>query len=283
MCAVLGYAAFAYGQATPQVTEEIEQPKATTAEATIPAAVSSRAAETLLRKRVDTIDWTDKTFEDVLDWLRDNGEGRVNIVPKWGPLGVENVNRETTVTLQLNNTTVADVLNEALEQLSEDGEIRYRGIDNKLTISTRQDFERKLYVRVYNATDLLFRVPDFGRGAPIIDLQRSAGRGGGGAGGGGGGGQSIFGGAGGGQSGNEDNESGQQAEQEIEQRLTKLRELIQRTIAPETWDLTGIQGASTQAAAAGGRGRIEIYSRSLVISNTIEVHEAIAGAFSFGQ
>ncbi|MEK7757912.1 MAG: hypothetical protein AAB385_11940, partial [Planctomycetota bacterium] len=96
-----------------------------------------------------------------------------------------------------------------------------------------------------------------------------------------GGGQSVFGGAGGGQTGNQDNESGQQAEQLLEQRLTKLKELIQRTIAPETWDLTGQQGGATQAAGAGGRGRIEVYSRSLVISNTIEVHEAIAGAFSF--
>jgi hypothetical protein len=30
-----------------------------------------------------------------------------------------------------------------------------------------------------------------------------------------------------------------------------------------------------------GVGRIEVYGRSLVISNTIEVHEMIAGTFSF--
>lgn len=279
-CVVLGYVALASGQQPPRPADETEQTKATTSEATIPAPPSSRAAESLLRKRVEAVDWTDKTFEEVLDWLRDSGDDRVNIVPKWGPLGVENVNRESLVTLQLNNTTVADVLIEALDQLSEDGEIRYRGIDNKLTISTRQDFERKHHVRIYNATDLLFRIPDFGQGAPIIDLQRTARGGGGGSGGGGGGGQSVFGGgSGGGQSGSQDNESGQQAEQLIEQRLTKLKELIQRTIAPETWDLTGTQGTSAQAA--GGRGRIEVYSRSLVISNTIEVHEEIAGAFSF--
>ena len=56
-CMVLGYAAFAYGQATPQATDEIEQPKAATAEATIPAAVSSRAAETLLRKARSIQSW----------------------------------------------------------------------------------------------------------------------------------------------------------------------------------------------------------------------------------
>ncbi len=280
-CAVLGFVAVAWGQQTPKLAEETEQSTVTTSESAIPVPPSSRATESLLRKRVEAIDWTDKTFEEVLDWLRDSGDGRVNIVPKWGPLGVENVNRESLVTLQLNNTTVADVLNETLDQLSEDGEIRFRGIDNKLTISTRQDFERKFYVRIYNATDLLFRIPDFGQQAPIIDLQKSAGGRGGGGGGGGSGGQSVFGGGSGGQSGNQDNESGQQAEQQIEQRLTKLKELIQRTIAPETWDLTGTQGSSAlPPGGAGGRGRIEVYGRSLVISNTIEVHEEIAGAFS---
>ncbi len=276
---VLAYASLAAAQTAPQVVEETEQTK-TTAEATMPASASSRASESLLRKRVDSIDWTDKTFEEVLDWLRDQGENRVNIVPKWGPLGVENVNRESPVSLQLNNTTVADVLNEALEQLSEDGEIRYRGIANKLTLSTRQDFERNFETRVYDATDLLFRVPDFGQSAPVIDLQKTNSSGG--RGGGGGGGQSVFGGGSGGSQSGQDNESGQQAEQLIEQRLMRLRELIQRTIAPETWDVTGTGGSSPPQTSTG-RGRIEIYGRSLVVRNTIEVHEAIAGAFSFGE
>lgn len=285
-CLVLGYSTYALGQQPPQAADDADQPKATTttSEGTIPAAVSSRAVETLLRKRVDAIDWRDKPFEDVLAWLRDNGEGRVNILPKWGPLGVENVKGDSLITLQLNNTTVADVLNEALDQLSEkdaESQLRYRGIGNKLTISTRQDFERRLYVRIYDATDILFRVPDFGRSAPVIDLQKSSQ--GGGAGGGGSSGQSVFGGAGGGASGNQESGSGQQAEQENETRLKKLKDLIQTTIARESWDLTGTQGATAAGAATGGRGRIEIFNSTLVISNTIEVHEMIAGAFSFGD
>jgi len=234
---------------------------------------SSSSALSLLRKRVDAVNWTDKPFEEVLDWLRDIGEGRVNIVPKWKPLNAEGVTPESPlVTLKLNNTTVAEVLNETLDQLSEDGEIRYRGIDNKLTISTRADFERKHYLRVYNITNLIFRVPDFGQGAPAIDLNKTKGSGGGG--GGGGGGQSVFGGgSGGGQAGGQNIET----EQTIKQRLVEIKQLIERTIAPETWDLTGA-GSASQAAGAG-RGRIEVYERSLVISNTIEVHEEIAGLF----
>ncbi len=263
---------------------EADRANGTTEAAPIPARVSARAAEELLRKRVDSIDWIDKPFEEVIEWLRENGENRVNIVPRWGPLGVENVNRESLVTLQLNNTNVADVLNETLDQLSEDGEIRYRGIENKLTLSTRQDFERKMYTKTYDVTDMMFRVPDFGRGAPQIDLQRAGQQSGGGSGGGGGSGQGAFSGQGGGQQ-DDEQQSGQQGEQEMEMRLGKLRDLIQSSIAPESWDTTNQQGrgGAGQTTGGGGRGRIEIFNRALVVTNTIEVHEMIAGQFRFGS
>ncbi len=275
---VLGFASIAWGQQATRSAYDFEQRVATTSEATMSPSATSRAAESLLRMRVESVNWIDKPFEDVIEWLRDLGEGRVNVVPKWNALDVESVTRDNTVTLQLNNTTVAEVLNETLEQLTGNNELTYRGIENKLTISTHLDFDRKLEMRVYDATDLLFRVPDFGQGAPVIDLQKTNSGGGGGGGGGGGSGQSVFGGgSGGGATSQQDNESGQQADQLNEQRLTKLKEAIQRTIAPDSWDRSGTQGAGAQST--GGRGRIEVYRKSLIISNTIEVHEMIAGAF----
>lgn len=234
---------------------------------------SREATAELLRQRVASVDWKEATFEEVLDWFRDQGEGRVNIVPKWAPLGIESVTRDNTISLQLNNTTVADVLNEVLDQLSEDGQIQYRGIGNKLTISTKQDFGRNMYVRVYDVTDMLFQVENFGEDAPLIDLQ-NAGRSGGG---GGGSGQSVFQGS---SSGSSRGESTDQLEQENEERLTKLRQLIEQTIAPESWDLTGSEGTTT---SGGGRGRIRVMNNSLIVLNTIEVHEMIAGAFVFGK
>ena len=243
-------------------------------------AVGTReAAADLLRRRVNSVDWTDATFEEVLDWLRDQGEGRVNLVAKWGPLGIESVNRDTLVNLKLNSTTVADVLNEVLDQISEDGQIQYRGIGNKLSISTKQDFERKMYVRVYDATDMLFEVPNFGQNAPLIDLQ-NAGRSSGG-GGGGGGGQSVFQGSGG-SGGSERGQTSEQEEQRNRLKLTEIRQVIEQTIAPETWDLTGSQGAGA-GNTGGGRGRIRVLNTSLIVLNTIEVQEMIAGEFSLGE
>jgi hypothetical protein len=135
-----------------------------------------------------------------------------------------------------------------------------------------------MHTKVYDCTDILFRVYNFGEDAPLIDLQQ-AGQGGGG--GGGGGGQSVFQGAG----GQTQQVSTEQAEQELEERLTALRELIEQTVAPETWDLSdarGTPGGGGPGAAGGGRGRIRIYNSSLVITNTIEVHEMIGGRFEIG-
>lgn len=227
---------------------------------------SSQAALRLLRTPVDKVEWLDSPMEEVVDWLRDKGEGRVNVIPRWGQLNVEGVDRDTLVTLQINNTTVAQVLNEVLEHISPDGEVRYQAMGNTLRISTKADFDRKMFLKVYDVTDILFIVPNFGRTAPNIDLQRTNT---GGGGGGGGGGQSVFqGGSGGSQE-----ESGQQTEQEFEKKLQDLRKIIEETVEPNSWD----------TATTGGRGRIRVFNRSLIVYNTIEVHEKIAGRFFLGE
>ena len=224
---------------------------------------SSNSAIRLLRKSVESVDWLDTPFEEVISWLKDESEGRVNIVPRWGQLSVESVDRDTLVSLQLNNGTVAEVLIETLEHIAPGGELRFRAVGNNLKISTRTDFDRKMYVRVYDVTDILTKVPDFGQTAPNIDLQQQTG------GGGGGGGQSVF--QGGSQGGQE--ATGEQAEQELEERLGELRDLIQAAIEPTTW----------ATATTGGQGTIQIFNRMLIVRNTIEVHEAIGGYFTLGE
>lgn len=234
----------------------------TVASATVRPTMNTALA--LLRTQVEDVNWLDTPFEDVVDWLKGEGEGQVNVVPRWAALSVESIDRESLVTLQLNNTTVAEVLNEVMRQLSDDAQLRYRGMGNTLRISTKSDFDRKMYVRVYDVTDILFRVPDFGEEAPLIDLQQ-AGRGSGGGGGGGGGGQSVFqGSSSGAQTG------GEQDEDELEERLEELRVVIEEVIEPDSWDTLN-----------GGPGRIRIFNLSLIVYNTIEVHELIAGHFSF--
>ncbi|MFQ5413138.1 MAG: hypothetical protein ACE5E6_01640 [Phycisphaerae bacterium] len=221
----------------------------------------------VLRKRVD-VDWDEIPFDEMLDWLRE--QGNINVIARWNALGVEAVDRESPITLGLRNETVATVLNEALDQLSETGAVKYRAVGGTIRISTEQDFNRKLYVRVYDATDLLMRMPNFQETAPQIDIsgRSSAGAGGGGGGGGGGG-------RGGANQGSifSNTQTQQQQEEEdddeLDDRLEELAKIIMETIAVESW------------IDSGGRGTIKWFNRSLIVSNTIEVHEQIAGPFSF--
>ena len=137
----------------------------------------------LLDKRVEKIDWVDTPFEEVIAWIRAEGDERINVIPRWNVLSDESVDRDTLVNLQLTDSTVAEILNETIEQLSESSEIGYRAHSNRITISTKADFGRKLELVVYDASDILFRVEDMGQEAPQIDLQQTSGGGGSGGGG----------------------------------------------------------------------------------------------------
>ncbi|MBI4716824.1 MAG: hypothetical protein HY763_03390 [Planctomycetes bacterium] len=269
----VGVLAASYGWALAQTEgkgEDAKREPSASSRAVRPRVASENTAAELLRKRVDKVDWTDITFDEVITWLRDQAEDRVNVLPRWRVLSGEGVDAEKTVTLQLRNSTVADVLNEVMDQLAEEGRVTYHAMEDKLQISARADFDRKLYERVYVVTDVVFQVPDFGRSAPTIDLQQ-AGRNSG-SGGGGGSSQSVFGGSGGGSS----QQDLEEEEDEVKERLEALRRTIMRTVAPETWG-----GEGADAGTQSGPGRIELFNnRALVVYNTIEVHEMIIGYFT---
>lgn len=258
--AVLGLSTSAMGQSSGTLSSRVARAAAQHAARTRKPAMPVRR---LLRKHVDKVDWVEVTFEEVLEWLRGMADDNVNIVPRWPALNAVGVDTDSPVTLKLKDITVAEVLNEVMGLLSEDDQLLYRGERNVLRISSKDDFDRKLEVKVYDLTDILFYIPDMGRSAPLVDLQ-AASRAGGSGGGGGGGGRGVFRGGSSGQS-----EELEQDQSELEERLEKLRDIIYQVIEPESW----IEG--------GGTGTIEIYSgRSLIVRNTIEVHEQLGGAFA---
>lgn len=230
-------------------------------------------AASLLRKRVDSVDWEDVTFEEVIDWLTDQGDNQVNILPRWTALGVESVDNESLVTLKLRNSLVATILDEAIDQLSEDGQVTYQGYGNILKLSTKSDFGRKLEVRTYQILDLIFQAPDMGQSFPAVDLDQASRSGGGG---GGGSGQSIFG--GGGSSSSEDLE---EEESEVEERVIELITVIATSIEPASWG--PITGLNAVLPGTGLGSITQFNDRQLVIRNTASVHEKIAGFFVRGK
>lgn len=259
----LGCSVSAWGQTFTAKSGKAGDSRVSTGDLPMRARLGSNAARTVLRKPVDEVDWDERTFEEVIDWLKGLTDNKVNIVPRWGPLSIIGVDRDTPVTLQLRNITVAEILDEALDQLSEEGELTYHAVGNTLKFSSKPDFDRKLYRRVYEVTDILFQAPDFARSAPTIDLEQAARAGG--RSGGGGGGQSPFSGGGGGSS----SEDLEQEESEVEERIEDLRTLIMDVVLPETWE------------DAGGPGRIRIFdNRYLIVLATVEVHEQLGGYFT---
>ena len=231
--------------------------------AKVRASLATGSAKSLLRMRVAEVDWDEVALEDVVEWLREKSEDKVNILFRWNALQLEGVDRDTIITLRVRRQTVGGILSEVVDQMSPDGRVTFHGIENSLIVSTKQDLNRKLYLRVYEVTDILFHVPDFGRSAPVVDLKAAARAGKGGS------GQSIFSGS---QSSSEDLE---EEEQEVEERIESLRSLVRATVSPDSWSLDG---------DGSGEGTIQLYdNRFLIVRNTMEVHEQLVGYFSLEE
>lgn len=262
LCLVLGTGRLMAQSETETEATTVTVTHRSTAEEQAPQVGDAATLLAVLNKRVeDDINWEEVSLDYVIEWLR--GQGNISVVPRWRPLLDQGVTPDSTVTVQLSRPVVSEVLEDVLSALADNGEVMYRGYGGKLVLSTKADFNRKLFVKVYDVTDILFRTPDF-FDAPQIDLQQVAQSAQGGQ--GGSSGRSIFSNQ---QGGEEQQQQGEQQEQEAERRLQSLRELIEDTIEPETWD------------TFGGKASIRVYRNSLVIRAPLEVHEQIAGRFFF--
>ncbi len=251
-----------------------------------------------LNKVVPEVDFDEEPLGDVLDWFRE--QGLKNIVVRWRKLQeFGDIDRSTTITLQLRDQTLGELLDMALEMVSSEasvpsGRLFYRISNGLLQISTREHYANEIVVRTYLIENLLQSLIYYSD-APVISVEdsgsgrggRGGGRGGagsggrGGAGGGGrggaGGGQGGQGGAGGGGRGAGGGElggifQGSGGNELIdfqglrEEKLEQLLELIKK-IKPESWKENG------------GLGTIAEFHGKLMISQTIEMHETIGGAF----
>ena len=106
--AVLGLSTSAMGQTAGTLTSKVARAAARHAAGTRKSTMPVRA---LLRKHVEKVDWVEVTFEEVLEWLRGMADDNVNIVPRWTALNAVGVDTDSPVTLNLKDTTVAEVLN----------------------------------------------------------------------------------------------------------------------------------------------------------------------------
>jgi hypothetical protein len=208
----------------------------------------------ILRSKVDQVEWDDAPLSDVIEWARERGE--INVVARWNVLEPIGVTPDSPISLRLKNATMATILSEVMAQLSGTEEIRYQGIGNTVTISSRADLNRKMVVKAYAVNDLLFRIPEFSD-APNMDIQQTSG-GGGGAGGGSASQNPFQGGQGGGGQ-EEDNRTKRE-------RIEDLIELIKETVEPDAW------------RENGGEATIRAFNdTTIVVRASLEVHEKLGG------
>jgi hypothetical protein len=222
----------------------------------------------LLQKEVERVEWEDNTLAEVVDWLKAQSTeyGKVNVVVRWKPLEIESIDADSTVRLQMEHSNVKDVLDEVLAQLSDIDPLTYLGEGNKLTISTRSDFDRRLYTRSYDIADIMMKVRNFS-GSPQIEIDQQQQGGGGGGASGQVNVQSIFQGGGGG-GGNDDEDEG---EEEEEERADDIMEFVRTIVEPDTWQENG------------GLGTMAVLNKQLVVRNTLTVHEILGGPMHFGE
>ncbi len=222
----------------------------------------------LLQKRVDKVTFDDTAFSDVIDWLRSQKtpQGKVNIVPRWRALlANQSIDEDSVVSLTMEDTTVKAVLDEVLDQLSDLDPLTYMGTGKTLKISTKSDFDRKLYTRLYDIADILLEIQDY-TGSPQIDLQQQQQSSGGGGGGQGGRAnvQSIFSNSGGG--GDDDDE-----EDDDDERFDEIMDWIKAVVEPDSW------------IDNGGLGSMAVFNDQLAVRATLTVHEILGGPFDFDR
>lgn len=116
-----------------------------------PASADAKLAKMLKEVRFD------KTpLRDALDWLRD--ETGLNLVVNWSPLSVYKIDRQTPISVILNDVTAA----EALEVICREacGETLPRSMafhadGNLVFVSTSDTLNRRTVTRIYDIADLL--------------------------------------------------------------------------------------------------------------------------------
>jgi hypothetical protein len=192
----------------------------------------------LLSGRLSFINLDQTPLADVVELLRN--DLRMNVYVNWTALEFAGVDRMTPISLKLRNVRMDKLLDLILRQASPDNALSHYLDGNVLHITTRQIADEALVTRVYPVMDLLVEIPDFV--GPTFNLDASNE-----------GGSSPFGGSNG--QTNQDNN--------IDQRIEKLIQLIQKTIEPDIW------------RDNGGVASIRFFMGNLIVTAPRRIHDRV--------
>ncbi|MDY6912935.1 MAG: hypothetical protein SVT52_00520, partial [Planctomycetota bacterium] len=219
---------------------------------TIAESEADRVVRQRLRVKLQTLDFADIQFKDVVQFLRETSG--VSIYVNWRALEAVGVDRATTVNVHLVGVTFEKALRIILNDVGGVTPLKFVVDEGVITVSTDDDLSRRTTTRVYDIRDLIVRVPNFV--APRIDLDQIGEAEADTEGGGGFGGEGLFG---------EDEEEAEDEENiptkgEI---IDDIIDLVKDTIDPTSW------------RPEGEIGSIRELHGQLVVTQTAENHQRL--------
>lgn len=247
---------------------------------------ADRAARHKLAVLLPQVDLPEGTsFADAVEFIR--VQGKVSITVNWAALGLIGVERTTdTGGLNLRDVKLETVLEILLDNITQAGggtnRVAYDIVDGVVRISSEEDLNTRVIVRVYDIRDLLVRIrsfeaPNSGGGMGMMGggMGMMGGMGGGMMGGMGGGmmggmggGMGGFGGGGGyGGGGGGEEDEGDESEDRRQEIIEDLEDLIMNNIQPGSW------------APEGTQGSLDVWNDRLIVRHTANVHRQIVDLF----
>ena len=189
----------------------------------------------------------DMTLNEAIEKIRDSVEPPLKIVVRWKDLE-ENayIERDTVIGMQgLNGIPVGKGLKELLDSISGGvTKIDYIIDDGIITVATKESLPNKLVTHAYDITELIGTPANYRANLTTEEDSRT--------------------------SQNTDNASADQTKQARTENSGTIIQMIQETVAPDTWLING------------GEGTISSHGNRLVISQTPQVHEQIQELLTVG-
>lgn len=214
------------------------------------------AAKRALAKDVPSVNLINVSFAEAIDHLREISNANINV--QWKTLELVHITKDTPVNLKLRQVPMRKALQIVLAEAGPEVPLTYYVDQGVIEITTRDAADSKMITKVYDVSDLIADIPDFG--APVnfnLSSKGGGGSGGSGSSSGGSGGGGLF------------NPTGNTAEKEkgstATERGEKLLTTITSTIRPEIWQ------------ANGGTATIAFFRGRLIVTAPRSVQEMIGG------
>jgi hypothetical protein len=227
------------------------------ATAAAPAAQTNKTVKAALAKELPSLNLTNVSFGDAIDFLRDLTGLNYNV--HWKELELVHITRDTPVNMRLRQVSTRKALDLILAEAGAAVPLTYYLDDGVIEITTREAADTRMITRVYDVGDLIVEIPDFEGRSFSLSESNASGGGGRGSGGGSGGGGGIF-------TGNSGSAGRDEKTKSREERGEELVKLITTTIRPEIW------------ADAGGTAQIRYFRGRLIVTAPRSVQEMIGGS-----